>query len=107
MIFKQSLVAALLASASLVLALPVLDRDVINLEVRDDEYGVEYKRSPVEMFVCKRDGDKYRQPHLLPTNRSSLALTPFNSQSLSCLRKKSDSNAADADSDQSKTANVY
>ena len=58
MIFAHSLVATLLASASLVLALPVLDRDVVNLSVRDDDYDVEYKRSSVETFVCKRDGDK-------------------------------------------------
>jgi hypothetical protein len=93
MLFKQSVLAALMASASLVLALPVLD--VVDLSVRDEDYGVEYKRSPVETFVCKRD--KYEQPYLFPI----LALTPFNSQSLSCLRKKSDDSA-----DQSKTANV-
>ncbi|KAK4158404.1 hypothetical protein C8A00DRAFT_28684 [Chaetomidium leptoderma] len=77
MLFKQSILAALMASASLVLALPVLD--VVDLSVRDEEYGTEYKRAPVETFVCKRDKN----------------------QSLSCLRKKSDDGA-----DQSKTANV-
>jgi hypothetical protein len=65
MLLKQSIIAALMASASLALALPAAD--VVNLAVRDDDYGVEYKRSesPVEMFVCKR-GEKYAEPPFLP-----------------------------------------
>jgi hypothetical protein len=106
MIFTKSLISTLLASASLVLSLPVLDRDVVNLSVRDDDHDVEYKRSPVEMFVCKRDGDKYGQLLSPLRNLFTLTLTPFNSQSLSCLRKKSGADALDVDSDQSKTANV-
>ncbi|KAG7285761.1 hypothetical protein NEMBOFW57_008055 [Staphylotrichum longicolle] len=77
MLFKQSVVAALMAAASLVLALPA--PNAVELSVREDDYGVDYKRSPVETFVCKRDDN----------------------QSLSCLRKKSDEAV-----DQSKTANV-
>ncbi len=54
MLLKQYLVATLMASASVVLALP--HADVVDLTVRgDDDYGTEYKRSPVETFVCKRD----------------------------------------------------
>ncbi|KXX82724.1 hypothetical protein MMYC01_200860 [Madurella mycetomatis] len=75
MLFKQSIIAALMASASLVLALPAAN--VVDLSVRDEDPGVEYKRSPDETFVCRRDN-----------------------QSLSCLRKKSDI------ADQSETANV-
>lgn len=53
MLFKQSVVAALMAAASLVLALPAPNS--VELSVREDDYGVDYKRSPVETFVCKRD----------------------------------------------------
>ncbi|KAH6623364.1 hypothetical protein F5144DRAFT_583042 [Chaetomium tenue] len=77
MLFKQSLIAALMASASLVLALPA--PNTINLSVRDEDSDAEYyKRSTFETFVCKRDDN----------------------QSLSCLRKKSDGG------DESKSANV-
>ncbi|GAB1312305.1 hypothetical protein MFIFM68171_02515 [Madurella fahalii] len=75
MLFKLSVIAALVAAASVVLALP--SPNVVDLSVRDEDAGVEYKRSPVETFVCRRDN-----------------------QSLSCLRKKSDG------ADQSETANV-
>ncbi|KAL2015520.1 hypothetical protein VTK56DRAFT_5337 [Thermocarpiscus australiensis] len=75
MLFKQSAVAVLMAFASLALARPA--PDVVDLSVRDEEYGVEYKRSTIETFVCKRNEN----------------------QSLSCLRKKSGD-----DADQSKTA---
>ncbi|KAK4032138.1 hypothetical protein C8A01DRAFT_20759 [Parachaetomium inaequale] len=74
MLFKQSVVAALMAFASLVLALPA--PSVVDLSVRDVDDSVEYKRSQMETFVCKRDDN----------------------QSLSCLRKKSDA------ADQSKSA---
>ena len=97
--FKQSVVAAPTDAASLVLALPAAN--VVDLSVRDEEYGVGYKRSPVETFVCKRD-DKYAQLHvcstLLPCSCTNCS--PPNSQSLSCLRKKSET------VDQSDTANV-
>ncbi|KAK3293020.1 uncharacterized protein B0H64DRAFT_444326 [Chaetomium fimeti] len=77
MLFKQSVIAALMAAASLVLALPA--PNTINLSVRDEvDYDADYKRSTAEMFVCKRDDN----------------------QSLSCLRKKSDGG------DESKSANV-
>ncbi|KAJ4288266.1 hypothetical protein N0V88_007456 [Collariella sp. IMI 366227] len=82
MFFKHFLVATILAAASLVLALPT--PYVVDLSVRNDEdYGDGYKRSPVEIFVCKRDDN----------------------QSLSCLRKKSDNSDAQT-VDQSKTANI-
>ncbi|KAH6847690.1 hypothetical protein B0I37DRAFT_375649 [Chaetomium sp. MPI-CAGE-AT-0009] len=76
MLFKQSIIAALMTSASLALALPA--PNAINLSIRDEEYDAEYKRSTAEMFVCKRDDN----------------------QSLSCLRKKS------IGGDESKSANV-
>jgi hypothetical protein len=59
MLFKQSVVAALMVFASLVLALPA--PNVVDLSVRDEDDGVEYKRSQMETFVCKRD-DKYDLP---------------------------------------------
>ncbi|KAK4446250.1 hypothetical protein QBC34DRAFT_411792 [Podospora aff. communis PSN243] len=89
MLFIQYIVGTLLASASMVLAIPT--PDIIDLTVRsEDDYGAEYKRSvsdesltantkrePVETFVCKRAN-----------------------QSLSCLKRK------DASADESLTANV-
>ncbi|KAK4233307.1 hypothetical protein C8A03DRAFT_38990 [Achaetomium macrosporum] len=76
MLFKPSVIAVLVAFASLALARPA--PDLVDLAVRDKEYGVEYKRSATETFVCKRDKN----------------------QSLSCLRKKSGDVA-----DESLTAN--
>jgi hypothetical protein len=65
MLFKQSIIAALMASASLVLALPA--PNTVNLSVRDEDSDAEYyKRSTFETFVCKRD-DKYEPSHHLPT----------------------------------------
>jgi hypothetical protein len=65
MLFKQYILATLMASASLVAAIP--RPDVIDLSVRDVEgYGSEYdKRSPVETFVCKRDS-KYDDSRRAP-----------------------------------------
>lgn len=61
MLFKQSIIAALMASASLALAMPA--PNTINLSVRDEDSDAGYyKRSTFETFVCKRD-DKYEPPH--------------------------------------------
>ena len=67
MLFKQSVVAALMAFASLVLALPA--PSVVELSVRDEDDSVEYKRSQMETFVCKRD-DKYDEAHFCSTKLS-------------------------------------
>ena len=104
MLFKQYILATLMASASLVAAIP--RPDVIDLSVRDaGDYGSVYdKRSPVEAFVCKRDSkyDVFFPQHTLSTN----VLTPGNSQSLSCLKVREPAAEAAAAADQSKTANV-
>ncbi|KAL2132720.1 hypothetical protein VTI74DRAFT_3458 [Chaetomium olivicolor] len=72
MLVKQYVAAVLIASASVVLALP--RPAVVDLSVREaDDFGTGYKRATVETFVCKRGEN----------------------QSLSCLRKKEASDAVD------------
>ena len=69
MLFGQYIIATLMASASVTLAVPT--PDIVDLTVRsEDGYGVEYKRSPapVQNFVCKRDMDAYE---LIPSGCSS------------------------------------
>jgi hypothetical protein len=56
MLFGQYIVATLMASASVVSAIPTAD--IIDLTVRsEDDYGAEYKRSPapIETFHCRHE----------------------------------------------------